>query len=66
MVDKYRFIRVGKSPTDQGNNPEWQIRACFDTCTDAIKIRLNMFLRSEDKEITFNFDDSLVTVRRED
>lgn len=63
----YRFIRIGgEKPIDEGFNTEFQIRACFEPCSDAVKIRLNLFLRSKDKEITFDFGSSKVIVRRED
>lgn len=63
----YRFIRIGgEKPIDEGFNSEFQIRACFEPCSDAVKIRLNLFLRSKDKEIAFNFGDSTVVIKRED
>jgi hypothetical protein len=62
----YRFIRTGNRPVDDGNNPEWQIRLCFEHCKPEVKKELDKFLGDAMREsVTFDFGDNKVTVTRE-
>lgn len=65
MRTLYRFTRTGSKPADELSLPEWQIRNCFEPCTEQVRLQLEAFFRSKDKEISFTFGDSQVTVRKE-
>jgi len=59
----YKFIRTGHRPFEDCAGEEI-VRGCFEPCTPEIKAELDKFLSEGRETITFEFEDSVVTLRR--
>ena len=65
MKMRFRFIRTGDNPVDEGAN-EFEIRECFACCIPKVKTKLETFLNSKKESVTFEFEGQAVEIRRED